>query len=522
MVNQKSSSLSTSRTDPELEVHSVDDDKMYIKPGMPLQGKKALLPLINGVPSTSTIKINDNTKSSTCDNGLSVGGIEGKTSRCNEYGYDVTDSEDCGDSKVDLGYHFTWSDEDEPSFLDQQGFGLNVYESIRAISKEASKKIDAVLAVDHVDQLQEELRKLRSEVKRRNDEYSDLKGIVHMKDHQIGTLELERDLYKADTTKLANDLETCLLKLRCVVGPSLPESGCKGITHTTEKEMEEDIESQVSDQSKPPERKELVDESDNNDRPVPAILSTHSLKPKIQNVTIQTVSSFSPATPTDTASTTSNLSFNTAQVSTPPRLTTVLPATPTEEERPASCPKQVANMLVPNISDDVPSPQHRRKNGLLFALCRGGSGNNVKKKVNSSVKTKSMGVCDSTSSPQSIISLVTAATDKNLITPEPLHRPHGILHSQIEDMDQRLHSSMKASEDLRRRVAMLHLYYENNDIHFDRSLVDKQEMQLSRTVPESRIEPPHSSTSSDLGPKSHRPTQDVQSLRKLRVVTFNL
>ena len=41
-----------------------------------------------------------------------------------------------------------------------------------------------------------------------------------MKDHQIGTLELERDLYKADTTKLANDLETCLLKLRNVGGTS--------------------------------------------------------------------------------------------------------------------------------------------------------------------------------------------------------------------------------------------------------------------------------------------------------------
>jgi uncharacterized coiled-coil DUF342 family protein len=117
------------------------------------------------------------------------------------------------DSKLDfddLGSQFTWSDDDHSEL---EGFGLNIYDSIRAIRKEASK-IDAVMAIDQLDLLREEIRSMRRELNDHNAEVEELQALAQLKDDRIGTLELERDLYKADTNKLSFDLENCLLKLR--------------------------------------------------------------------------------------------------------------------------------------------------------------------------------------------------------------------------------------------------------------------------------------------------------------------
>jgi hypothetical protein len=517
MVYQQTSSISTGLADPELEVHSVDEDKPTLKYGMPVMLKPTAA--VNNIPSTSTINTNKHIKSATgVKSGSLVDGANAKTSRCNEYGYDVTDSEDCGDSKVDLGYHFTWSDEDEPSFLDQQGFGSNVYESIRAISKEASKKIDAVLAVDHVDQLHEELRKVRSEMKRRRDEHSELKGIVQMKDHQIGTLELERDLYKADTAKLANDLETCLLKFRSLVGPLSPT---RIHSNTFENEAEQGMESKATGASNPSERKEHMDESNSKDSSVPMASSTLPLQLKrlrTQKVTVQAASSLSHETGSDTASTTSNKSVSTVEVSTPSRLAVVVPETPKELEQQATFPSQGAPELDPRLSNEMTSTQQRHKKTMLFALCR--CGTNAKKKVYSLEEPASLGVYDSAFHRQINRNHVVVPEGKHPITPQMLHRPHGILHSQVEDMDRRLHSSIKTSEDLRRRVAMLHLYYERHENCGERSFVGKPDKQFDLTG--QSIQRLRSSTISDIEPKQDQANNDVQSLRKLRVVTFNV
>jgi hypothetical protein len=515
MVYQQTLSASISRADPELEVHSVDEYKPSLKYGMPEQLKAAAPE--NGVTSTSTKRTNESSKSTTSGrNETTLSAAHEKTSRCNDYGYDVTDSEDCGDSKVDLGYHFTWSDEDEPSFLDQQGFGINVYESIRAISKEASKKIDAVLAVDHVDQLQEELRKLRSEMKRRHDEFSDLKGVVHMKDHQIGTLELERDLYKADTAKLANDLETCLFKLRRLGGATSP---IQVSSNDVEKETKYD-EPNIVSPSNQQEPKGLNNESNSNDRDC-SVTMVPPLQPKyhdIQNVTVQTALSFSQATGADTASTASNVSLSTNQISTPPRNAAVVPETRTDQEQPAPFPNLGTTNLASSITNDVTSPNQRRKKVLLFGLCRGSK---AKKKIYNTKKTQSVGASVSAFHPQINGNHATVPKDKHVISPEILHRPHGILHSQIEDMDQRLHSFMKTSEDSRRRIAMLHLYYESQGNCFDSSLVGNPEMQFD-LAGQSSIHQPRFSTTSEIESKPHQANQDIQSLRKLRVVTFNI
>jgi hypothetical protein len=395
-----------------------------------------------------------------------------------------------------------------------------VYESIRAISKEASKKIDAVLAVDHVDQLQEELRKLRSEMKRRHDEYSDLKGVVHMKDHQIGTLELERDLYKADTAKLANDLETCLLKLRRLGGTTSPNQVTSNVL---EKETKCDFEPNIICPSNQQESKGRSNESDSNDcdRSVAMVPSNMPLQPKchdIQNLTVQTALSFSQATGADTASTASNVSLSTNQISTPPRNAAVVPETRTDQEQLAPFPNLGTTNLAPSITNDVTSPNQRRKKVLLFGLCRGSK---AKKKIYSTEKSKSVGASISAFHPQINGNHATVPKDKHVISQEILHRPHGILHSQIEDMDQRLHSFMKTSEDSRRRIAMLHLYYESQGNCFDSSLVGNPEMQFD-LAGQSSIHQPRFSTTSEIEPKPHQANQDIQSLRKLRVVTFNI
>ena len=50
MVRQQILSISASRTDPELEVHSVNDDKLSLKQGMPVKLKSTHTPSSNDVP----------------------------------------------------------------------------------------------------------------------------------------------------------------------------------------------------------------------------------------------------------------------------------------------------------------------------------------------------------------------------------------------------------------------------------------------------------------------------------------
>ncbi len=492
MMRQQIASMPTSRTDPELEVHSVDDNKVSLKHGVP-------------VPYSSGLKISDDTKSSTGE----------PNEKKSDYGYDVTDSEDCGDSKIDIGYHFTWSDEDEPSFRDQKGFGLNVYESIRAISNEASKQIDAVLAVDLVDQLQEELKKLRAEVKRRKSEHSDLKGIVQMKDHQIGTLELERDLYKADTTNLANDLETCLLKLRRVGGTSVSLSIEKGM----------DVNTSELDQAET-----KVDERDDFDPSSPSDPLYMSLKPKNSDTQEEIVPNLQPLSPhpgSDTDSSASKKSSTATPVNTPPRLASVLQIS--DKLGPEPSMNQVAiiqnDLSAEVISNEVAKPMQRRKKVLLFALCRGSA--IAKKEVYKRTQRAPTETSDSATNSQIVENPVAVKRDENHFHSELIHRPHGILRGQIQDMDQRLHLSIKTSEDLRRRMAMLHLYYENHVNHLDkRPVVENTKMHFASSTGNQQSSIEQLSKPSVpvlvLESRDHKPERDIQSLRKHRVVTFNV
>jgi hypothetical protein len=516
MVRQQLRGPSGIQTDPELEVHSVDDDKLSLKNVLTVFAVNH--PTKNDLertPKTETFTdVSAETKSQFGDNG-----------------FDVTDSEDCGDdskgSKIDLGYHFTWSDDEEPSFLDQQGFGVNVYESIRAISKEASKKIDAVLAVDHVDQLQEEMKKLRIDIKHRNAQYSELKGLVQMKDNQIGTLELERDLYKADTTNLANDLESFLLKLRRVGG--IVSSTCNGCDDSVMTNLIINNDDSLLDVQSLHEPESIIEHDD--------VTSVSPIDRSKTIVDCQGCTDF-PNTElhqkcTDTSGTPYTTSGSTfASNASPINALSQISTIPTVVERPRQSPSpskdtkietSMRNISVPKV--EVVPQQVRRKNVLSFALCRGNVNSKKKKIIHSTPSTPR----NITPKNGQDIKISKLNNDSNFNL-EHIPRPHGILQGQIQDMGQRLHSSIKTSEDLRRRVAMLHYYYEQHERPFDNQSFGcnvapaKQQLEVSDSrQSQVRIgQKRNTNILVEIESKIPQQERDIKPLRKMRVVTFNV
>lgn len=81
----------------------------------------------------------------------------------------------------------------------------DIQDSIDAIREEASR-IDAVLAMDQLDTLKQELDEVRRQLHHKTSELAEKRSLLKVKDHRLATLELERDLYKADTHKLKTDL----------------------------------------------------------------------------------------------------------------------------------------------------------------------------------------------------------------------------------------------------------------------------------------------------------------------------
>jgi hypothetical protein len=182
--------LPQSSTEPESEVHPVDGS-------FPDESLDFVIEKEKVFPTTSDMGLTGTTES------------EEKLGR----GFsEAVSSQDDQSESYELGTQFTWSDED---FSEQDGVGFTIYDSIKAIRKEASK-FNAVLAVDQLDSLKIEICSVKRELQDRTEQLEELQALVQLKDDRIGTLELERDLYKADTNKLANDLESCLVKLRRV------------------------------------------------------------------------------------------------------------------------------------------------------------------------------------------------------------------------------------------------------------------------------------------------------------------
>lgn len=88
-------------------------------------------------------------------------------------------------------------------------FQSSLQSSIDAIREEAAR-VDAMIAMDQLDTLKHELDQLQKEVAKKSAQLEEQRTMLQRKEDERATLELERDLYKADANKLMNDV----LKLR--------------------------------------------------------------------------------------------------------------------------------------------------------------------------------------------------------------------------------------------------------------------------------------------------------------------
>lgn len=131
-----------------------------------------------------------------------------------------------GDSKsYDLSFELDsahmWSDGDDDS-LPPEGVSSGIHASIEAIREEASR-VDTVMALDQLDTLQQELNSVTKAMSNRTAEMKELRTLVQLKDDRVSTLELERDLYKADASKMKTDLQNCVDKIRSFDNSSTSE-----------------------------------------------------------------------------------------------------------------------------------------------------------------------------------------------------------------------------------------------------------------------------------------------------------
>jgi hypothetical protein len=116
-----------------------------------------------------------------------------------------------------LGSESTWNDEAKS---EAENMGLNLYDSLVVALRDGADKMDAVFTADHVGTLIEENKRLKRTLVDKSQQIGELQSLVQIKDGRISTLELERDLYKADTTKLSNDVRALLVKVKAIEASS--------------------------------------------------------------------------------------------------------------------------------------------------------------------------------------------------------------------------------------------------------------------------------------------------------------
>jgi hypothetical protein len=114
------------------------------------------------------------------------------------------------------------SDEIDSTALNLDGTDSEIQAAINKIRKEASR-MDTVIALDQLNTLQTELEVVTKALHERSVETEDLRIQLEEMEERVACLELERDLYKADTGKLQDDLKTCverMFDISCVAGES--------------------------------------------------------------------------------------------------------------------------------------------------------------------------------------------------------------------------------------------------------------------------------------------------------------
>jgi len=379
--------------EPESEVHSVEEQKERFEEEMKMKEKVLLGDLVT-FQSTKLIQMRETEEpqfpgSSHCETK-----DESKTEKLQAFGSLL-------DSK------FSWSDDDNSEL---EGYGLSIHDSILAIQKEASK-VDAIMAVDQLDTLKEELRTLRRQLNNRTAEVEELQALVHLKDSRIGTLELERDLYKADTAELQNDLKKCISRLN---GASSFLSDEADSANIMAPEPQDNIVS-----SKPSSIVTATTDASLKQQTRPRPLDPPSC-----------ADSFRSASESADTRTTFSGSFQSS------RQLQSVPNFPVCEK--------------PNFTSEAIRSQKTRSlqlrlKGRAFPFCRSASHKQSKLVHKASREMESVSIS---------------------------------LQEQVEEMSQRLTSSIASSEELRRRLAMLSQYYEGVVNDLKDSIVDIKEERM--------------------------------------------
>jgi hypothetical protein len=290
------------------------------------------------------------------------------------------------DWSFDLGStSHMWSDDEDDSFPIGGSDRGGIRASIEAIRQEASR-VDAVMALNKLDTLQQEQNSLTRAMQNRTAEMDEMRALIRLKDDRLATLELERDLYKADASKMKSDLLTCSERIKSYDLHSLSEPLLAGT---------------------PPRSEPIMPASSFESPPVVLIPRQQSDSSIVQQATIEPDHE---GLSRDSYVTTGSVRASHTDI-------TVVSDMSGYSAYSKNLPKR----------DKIvrPKPQSKARTFLPFRN-KGGSRRTVQ------------------SSALPVIELAGISLQK-----------------QVDEMNERLLASMKASEELRKRLAMISRYYEN-------------------------------------------------------------
>ena len=108
--------------------------------------------------------------------------------------------------------HSAYEEDDDSFELDFDGTDSEIQDAINEIRKEASR-MDILMALDQVHTVQSELSVVTKALQERSAEAEDLRLQLEESEERMSCLELERDLFKADASKVRDDLETCVARM---------------------------------------------------------------------------------------------------------------------------------------------------------------------------------------------------------------------------------------------------------------------------------------------------------------------
>lgn len=110
-----------------------------------------------------------------------------------------------------LGSESTWNEEVKSEV---ESLGLSLHDSLVMALRDGANKMDAAITADYVATLNEEVKRLKRLMNEKTQQVCELQSLLQVKEDRISTLELERDLYKADTRKLSNDVRALVVKVK--------------------------------------------------------------------------------------------------------------------------------------------------------------------------------------------------------------------------------------------------------------------------------------------------------------------